>query len=131
RNNIEEYAKTHHLLWREDASNADEYYQRNLIRHQVIPILNTINPNLENGFMNTMERLSGAKTFSKYFIDAFLKEAVDHRDDQLLIDRGALSTMEYPQVLLWEILKEYGFQYHQCCEIIAPEHQSGSVFLSK
>ena len=44
---IREYAKNKKLKWREDSSNASDKYKRNFIRHQVIPQLLAINPNLE------------------------------------------------------------------------------------
>jgi tRNA(Ile)-lysidine synthase len=33
------YAQSHHLPWIEDASNADDNYPRNFLRHQVMPVL--------------------------------------------------------------------------------------------
>lgn len=33
------YAQSHHLRWIEDASNADDSYPRNFLRHQVFPVL--------------------------------------------------------------------------------------------
>lgn len=33
------YAQSHHLSWIEDASNADDSYPRNFLRHQVLPVL--------------------------------------------------------------------------------------------
>ncbi|MEQ1629178.1 MAG: tRNA lysidine(34) synthetase TilS [Gallionella sp.] len=36
---IVEYAQTHHLTWIEDASNADDAYPRNFLRHKVFPVL--------------------------------------------------------------------------------------------
>lgn len=41
------YAQQHHLEWREDASNQDVRFERNRIRHEVIPTLREITPNLE------------------------------------------------------------------------------------
>lgn len=41
---IEAYLAKHGILYVEDSSNADDSYRRNLIRHQVIPVLEKINP---------------------------------------------------------------------------------------
>ncbi|MDV5171755.1 tRNA lysidine(34) synthetase TilS [Photobacterium rosenbergii] len=38
---IEQYASEHRLDWVEDESNSDERYDRNFLRHQVTPLLNT------------------------------------------------------------------------------------------
>ncbi len=36
---IEDYARSHHLSWIEDESNADDRYPRNFLRRQVLPVL--------------------------------------------------------------------------------------------
>ena len=41
------YAKERGLSWREDASNAEDEYQRNRIRHRVIPLFREENPQAE------------------------------------------------------------------------------------
>jgi tRNA(Ile)-lysidine synthase len=38
---IVEYARTHHVAWREDATNSDERYLRNYIRRVVMPTMTT------------------------------------------------------------------------------------------
>ena len=38
---IEQYASDHQLDWVDDESNTDERYDRNFLRHQVTPLLNT------------------------------------------------------------------------------------------
>jgi tRNA(Ile)-lysidine synthase len=40
RADIEDYAKQHQLSWIEDESNIDERFDRNFLRHQVLPVLN-------------------------------------------------------------------------------------------
>jgi tRNA(Ile)-lysidine synthase len=40
------HALDHGLRWREDASNADTRFRRNWIRHEVLPLLETRNPNV-------------------------------------------------------------------------------------
>ena len=44
REQIKEYAKSNNLEWMEDSSNLDTGISRNLIRHEVIPRLEQINP---------------------------------------------------------------------------------------
>ncbi|HEU5015788.1 MAG TPA: hypoxanthine phosphoribosyltransferase [Roseiflexaceae bacterium] len=43
---IEEYCRDHGLQPRQDATNADLYYTRNRIRHELLPQLATFNPNI-------------------------------------------------------------------------------------
>ena len=44
RGEVEAYLRYYGLPWREDASNADDAYARNRIRHQVIPVLEDLFP---------------------------------------------------------------------------------------
>ncbi len=55
RQQIEDYAQEHGLVWREDDSNRDTGYQRNLIRHEVLPRLLSVNP----AFAGRVESLVG------------------------------------------------------------------------
>lgn len=41
---VDGYVKEHGLPFREDATNADTSYARNRLRHQVLPVLRTLNP---------------------------------------------------------------------------------------
>ncbi len=42
RQEIEEYCKKEGLVWQEDSTNFEEIYTRNKIRHQVLPLLETV-----------------------------------------------------------------------------------------
>ena len=63
-----DYAKQHLLEWREDVTNQDVRAERNRIRHEVLPALRHITPNLEKVFVRE------AQTFVQ--INDFLKVAV-------------------------------------------------------
>jgi tRNA(Ile)-lysidine synthetase-like protein len=43
---IEDYCQAHHLETRLDSTNLDTTYFRNRLRHEIIPLLETLNPNL-------------------------------------------------------------------------------------
>ena len=45
---LQAHALEHGLRWREDASNADTRFRRNWIRHTVLPLLETRNPNVRD-----------------------------------------------------------------------------------
>jgi tRNA(Ile)-lysidine synthase len=127
---IAEYAQLHHLIWREDKSNDSDDYQRNFIRHQVVPALRGINPNLGETFRYTQERLQGAGLLLKYYVDQFRAQSITFSGDDMKIDMQALKNLPSPVVMLWEILKDKGFNYAQCQDILDNDHQSGKQFLS-
>jgi len=57
RDDIEAFAKQNKWAWREDSSNASTKYLRNKLRHEVIPILKGINPQLLQNFNKTQGHL--------------------------------------------------------------------------
>jgi tRNA(Ile)-lysidine synthase len=58
RADIQDYLAAHHLTWREDSSNSDRDRLRNRIRHDVLPMLMDINPNLISTLARTADLLS-------------------------------------------------------------------------
>lgn len=40
------YLERHHLAWRQDETNLDSRFVRNRVRHQIMPLLEELNPNL-------------------------------------------------------------------------------------
>ena len=128
---ITEYARQHNVTWREDASNATDDYQRNFLRHQVIPRLKEMNPAFEGGFMQTHERLLGARAFAQLYIEGVRTAALSRRasDNSVSIEMRKIRQSEYPAVLLWELIKDLGFKYEQCIKIVS-DHQPGKIFLS-
>lgn len=55
REEIEEYCREHGLNFRTDSTNADVHYSRNRIRHEVLPSLNSINPQAEEAICRFAE----------------------------------------------------------------------------
>jgi len=55
RDELREYLKQLGQSWREDASNADVGFARNRLRHQVMPVLRRLNPNLDQVLSETAE----------------------------------------------------------------------------
>ena len=58
RSSIEAYAKEHALTWVEDESNSDVSFDRNFIRHQVMPILKDRWPSILNTISRSSEHCS-------------------------------------------------------------------------
>jgi tRNA(Ile)-lysidine synthase len=48
KSDILEYAHEHHVEYREDSTNTDTTYDRNRIRHDIIPVLESLNPSIHH-----------------------------------------------------------------------------------
>lgn len=57
REEIEDYLREHGLSHVEDSSNADDAFRRNLLRHQVLPVLRQLNPQVSKAALRTAELL--------------------------------------------------------------------------
>src|SRR5690554_106427 len=57
RTEIEQYCAENQLKWRTDVSNDSLYYQRNRIRHQLLPQLRSFNSGVDKVLLNTIDNL--------------------------------------------------------------------------
>ena len=63
RSEIEAYARTHDLRWREDATNAGNDYRRNVLRHEVLPLI-------RRAFPDASEQMAHAASLLREYLDA-------------------------------------------------------------
>ena len=110
------YATENHLEWREDQSNDQEYYQRNLIRHQVIPVLKQINPDLESTTRTTVEILREVETQYNKVLDSLRDELLVPVNGHISISKSRLVDME--PALFAALIRDYGFNLSQVNSIL-------------
>lgn len=125
---ISAYAQQRGLLWREDSSNQNDYYQRNLIRHKVVPVLKQINPSLEQTMARNVTYLKEVERLL----------AAELSDDPLLSFRKTDQQLPVAELKQWTPLKwwayfsQFGFNATQVEQIRAAlETQPGAMFYSK
>ncbi|WOD43093.1 tRNA lysidine(34) synthetase TilS [Hwangdonia lutea] len=104
------YANTKKMKWREDSSNASTKYLRNKLRHDVIPILKEVNPQLLHNFQNTLSHLKGSSHIIAESIDAFLSKAIESMDNnKVKFKISEFKKLKHPKPYLYETFKEFGF----------------------
>lgn len=131
REDIEDYAKKHHLKWREDSSNASTKYLRNKLRHDVISVLKDINTDVLANFQNTLAYLNDSSTIVEDAIDSFLNKAIVTIDDsQISYKISEFEVLNNPKAYLFEIYKDYGFTQWKDIENLLTA-QSGKLVFSK
>lgn len=111
------YVTEHQLVWREDSSNVSTKYQRNLIRHEVIPHLKTINPALETTMQQTIARVSAVERIFEVEIERLRQATIRETEQAVYIDTVLLQGEAEPVIKLCELLKPYFFSYGQTQEI--------------
>lgn len=60
RNVLQDYAVQHHIQWCDDESNTNTHYERNFVRHEVMPILETRYPAVKSVLARTASHLAEA-----------------------------------------------------------------------
>ncbi|MDN3493084.1 tRNA lysidine(34) synthetase TilS [Winogradskyella bathintestinalis] len=107
---IEAYATQKNIYWREDASNASTKYLRNKLRHEVVPILKSINPQLLESFQNTLTNLNDTAEIVNESLNAFEKKAIVKRDDSgITYNISEFENVNNPKAYLFECFSKYGF----------------------
>jgi tRNA(Ile)-lysidine synthase len=128
---ILKYAISNGLTWREDRSNDTDDYKRNLIRHKVMPVLQQLNPSLEQTFNHTSKRLTAANNLLEEFLQNWKTSIIKINQGNIYISFKALLACNEPVYRLWYILQEFGFSHQQAEQIIAAlPGISGRKFLS-
>jgi tRNA(Ile)-lysidine synthase len=77
RHAIGEYAAAQGLVPREDPSNADTHFLRNRLRHEVLPLLESINPNFQATLLRSIEVVQGDYEVVENAIAEITAELVD------------------------------------------------------
>jgi tRNA(Ile)-lysidine synthase len=130
RETIEVYAKQNHITWREDGSNSSRKYLRNKLRHEVVPILKEINPNLLDSFQNTLENLNDTADIVEKSLNAVSKRAITTIDKYGISYKiSEFKKVNNPKAYLFEMFKAYGFtEWNDIVDLL--DAQSGKQVLS-
>lgn len=109
RNEIESFAKENTIQWREDSSNASDKYLRNKLRHDVIPVLKELNPNLLTSFEKTVENLKQSQSLVEDATKLVYKMVVEENDTLLKINLKELLKLPNYTAYLFQWLKQFEF----------------------
>lgn len=102
-----------------DSTNADTLFRRNKIRHELLPLLRTINPSADATLADTVRRLAEAERLFDYAVSALADQVMRRCGDVLKIDLAALQRTPAPNLLLFELLSPYGFNGTEVDEILS------------
>ena len=109
REQIETYAKEDRLKWQEDSSNASNKYLRNQLRHEVIPVLKSMNPQVLQNVSTTIENLQNSQQIIEDAIVRIQKKVVTINGDVIKLNIKKLQKLSNPKVYLYELLKKAYF----------------------
>lgn len=131
RDEIIQYAADHQITWREDISNQTDDYQRNFIRHQVIPQLKRINIALENTIRESVNKMEDEWAFYLKNVEDWKEKFVIQEGETIKISKEGFLHPTHGASLLWNSIKTFGFSYEHCKNALdIKDKQSGKRFLS-
>jgi tRNA(Ile)-lysidine synthase len=111
REEIEDYATKNNIKWREDSSNASDKYQRNKIRHLIVPVLKEINPTFLDSFQKTLNNLKEAQSIVNDGEYIMYREVVtENENGTLLFDLKKLLQLPNYNAYLYQWLKQFEFK---------------------
>ncbi len=110
RKQIEGFAFSQKIKYRDDSTNASSEYRRNRIRNEVFPVFETINPSFIRTLNHAMGNFSEAGEIVDDYCRALVPALVSARPDgSVRIDMEALLVQKHWRYLIYYILEPYGF----------------------
>ena len=128
---VAKYASEKVFPWREDESNLTDDYQRNFVRHHIIPKLKELNPSLETTWQHGLEKIEGDIELLQLGFDSWKAKFIVESADRIEINKKAFWNFYGGASALWRYIKALAFNFEQAREIVqAINGQSGKRFLS-
>lgn len=109
REKVEEYARTRGLQWREDTSNLLSVYERNFIRHHVVPLLKELNPSVEETAGRLSVQVRQVQAVYDVAVQEFLSRVVVEEGGVWRVPWRLLVFHSASDVLIFEFIRQFGF----------------------
>jgi tRNA(Ile)-lysidine synthase len=131
KNELEAYAHIHQIKFVYDHTNSQTIYTRNKIRHELIPILNSLNPEFINNSNRLADVMKEVEDLLSFFLADIRNKILSTRGKYICLDLSVLDGKILNQTLIFELIKAYGFNSSQSSDIFELIGKSGKVFHSK
>lgn len=126
REEIKSFAIENGIQWREDSTNNDTVYLRNIIRHELMPVFDSIKPEAREKILESVNHLASE--------NQLYRELLKEKISQIETVDGVLHSIpkhQFEKQLLFEWIRDFGFSYSQCESIFsALDGEPGKEFYS-
>lgn len=128
RKDILEWLSEQNYSYVTDSTNLSDVYTRNFIRLRVLPLLEEINPSVQNSIARTAEHLSDAELLYLHVVKEAQSKVMEAED---CLSISVLMQYPAPATILYELLKPYGFSRQVADDVYLSLHgESGKIFFS-
>ena len=115
---IREYAINNNIAYREDSTNIQTKYTRNKIRHNVIPVLEQINPSVLHSIDDASEYLKSAYIIYEQAIASKRQEIIEYSGKTVSVKTSELRLLKPAETWVYELFKDWNFGKQQVGDII-------------
>lgn len=128
---LQAYAQQENLNWREDLSNESDEYQRNYVRHHVIPALKAINPSFFQTMNANAQRFSAVEAEWNDALKTLWTKTAKAHGQGWHLDKKPLMALVDPVPYLYDLLTPFGFHENQIQDLVkALSREPGKLFYS-
>ena len=128
---IKAFQEEYKLEYRDDSSNASDKYTRNNIRHNLIPLIEQINPGFESGFEDRLKVFADLERLYENQVKKVNKQLFEERGSDIYIPIRKLKKLPERRSILFEYIQPHGFTGSQVDDILAAlDSEPGRQFLS-
>lgn len=128
---ILDYIEANKLSYVTDSTNASTEIIRNKIRHELIPLAETINPSFRNTMLETMKHLSESADLLSTYLQQLRDNLVKRSDEEVRISIVELRKSKVSVTLIYHLINEFNFNPRQTEQIFrALEAEAGKLFYS-
>ncbi len=127
RKQIEDYLTAKGLTYVTDSSNASDAHRRNRLRNTLFPLMEELFPGATDGLLRTISNLVPVRGF---YDEAIAAACAPFRsgEDGIVIELAALSAQRHAGIMLFEMLRQSGFNATQTQDMLRSAHGSGLRF---
>ncbi|HEY5461748.1 MAG TPA: tRNA lysidine(34) synthetase TilS [Hanamia sp.] len=130
REEILQFINENNLEFVEDSSNSSDKYTRNYFRHQLIPSIQKVFPQVEENLLNNLERFKEIEILYEQSIQFHKKKLIEQKGNEIHISVLKLLKTKPLKTITYEIIKDYGFTSHQTGETLNLLNSESGKFIS-
>ena len=131
RQEIEQYLEERNVNYVTDSTNMIDDVVRNKIRLNIIPLLQEINPSVNDAILTTAQHLTDANIILQDSLEKTVKKGVLQSRESIKIDLSVVKSFPVPTYFLFHVLNPMGFTTAQIEEIGRhTDGQTGQIWTS-
>lgn len=108
---IEAWMTARSFTWREDSTNGDKLYKRNLIRNDVFPLFAQINPSFLRTLQRDMQHMATTDDIAEDYWSEAAPSIVSRTATGISVSVPGLLGLKHWKYVLWRVLEPYNFSF--------------------